>query len=88
MPQCEPEGAKGIASPCAVAVGTIVSDLSLDHELGDDKHGTGYDMLLWIEEAVASFGFRPPEISIHSANPAARQRLAAALRTIAARRKV
>ncbi|MGL1250664.1 cyclic-phosphate processing receiver domain-containing protein [Vibrio parahaemolyticus] len=26
--------------------------MSLDHDLGDDEHGTGYDVVLWIEEAV------------------------------------
>ncbi len=31
-----------------------VSHLSLDHELGDDAHGTGYDVVQWIEEMVAT----------------------------------
>ena len=30
-----------------------VEELSLDHDLGDDERGTGYDVVLWIEEAVA-----------------------------------
>ncbi|MBF4323163.1 cyclic-phosphate processing receiver domain-containing protein, partial [Vibrio anguillarum] len=29
-----------------------VTEISLDHDLGDDDHGTGYDVVLWIEEAV------------------------------------
>lgn len=62
-----------------------VTHLSLDHDLGDDRRGTGYDVLLWIEEAVAVNGFRAPEIIIHSANPAARQRMAAAIAAIRAR---
>lgn len=37
-----------------------VTELSLDHDLGDDSHGTGYDVILWIEEAVALRGFMPP----------------------------
>lgn len=28
--------------------------ISLDHDLGDDERGTGYDVLLWIEEAVVT----------------------------------
>lgn len=64
-----------------------VSELSLDHDLGDDHHGTGYDVLLWIEEAVVLTGFQPPGITIHSANPAARLRMEAALRSISARSK-
>ena len=29
-----------------------VTELSLDHDLGDDARGTGYDVVLWIEEQV------------------------------------
>ena len=59
-----------------------VTHVSLDHDLGDDQHGTGYDVLLWIEEQVATAGFRPPEIAVHSANAAARLRMQAAIRSI------
>lgn len=30
-----------------------VSEISLDHDLGDDERGTGYDVIAWIEEAAA-----------------------------------
>jgi hypothetical protein len=59
-----------------------ITHLSLDHDLGDDQRGTGYDVLLWIEEAVVINQFIPPEITIHSANPAARQRMLAAIDSI------
>ena len=59
-----------------------VVELSLDHDLGDDAHGTGYDVLTWIEEAVATRGFLPPRISVHSANPAAGQRMLQAIGAI------
>lgn len=52
-----------------------VTDLSLDHDLGDDARGTGYDVLVWIEEAVAMRSFVPPSILIHSANPVGRDRM-------------
>ena len=39
-----------------------VEELSLDHDLGDDERGAGYDVVLWIEEAVALRGFKPPRI--------------------------
>lgn len=52
-----------------------VEIISLDHDLGDDERGTGYDVLLWIEEAVALRGFMPPAIRIHSANSSARQKM-------------
>jgi hypothetical protein len=29
-----------------------VTALSSDHDLGDDERGTGYDVVLWLEEAV------------------------------------
>jgi len=49
--------------------------LSLDHDLGDDAIGTGYDVLLWIEQSTMLDGFKPPIINIHSANISARQKM-------------
>jgi hypothetical protein len=65
-----------------------VEELSLDHDLGDDERGTGYDVILWIEEAVALRGFRPPRILVHSANAAAAVRMNAGIRAIEALVKV
>jgi hypothetical protein len=59
-----------------------VEEISLDHDLGDDARGTGYDVLLWVEQAVVTEGFRPPKIKIHTDNPAARLRMEAAVRSI------
>ncbi|MFM2083545.1 MAG: hypothetical protein RLY95_363 [Pseudomonadota bacterium] len=59
-----------------------VTDISLDHDLGDDSRGTGYDVVLWIEKAVALNGFKPPQITVHSANPAARMRMLAGIAAI------
>lgn len=59
-----------------------VTELSLDHDLGDDERGTGYDVLVWIEEAVATTTFIPPDISVHSANSSARVRMMAAVHSI------
>lgn len=56
--------------------------LSLDHDLGDDRRGTGYDVILWIEREVALNGFSPPTILIHSANPAAAQRMNAGVESV------
>lgn len=52
-----------------------VSEISLDHDLGDDAHGTGYDVVLWIEEAVVTQNFVPPKIKVHSANSSARYKM-------------
>jgi hypothetical protein len=60
-------------------LGSVLS-LSLDHDLGDDKGiGTGYDVLLWLEEQVAVNEFVPPELNIHSANISARKRMEQAI---------
>lgn len=52
-----------------------VTELSLDHDLGDDAQGTGYDVVLWLEQAVALRGFRPPQIRVHTANVSARVKM-------------
>ena len=52
-----------------------VTEISLDHDLGDDDRGTGYDVVLWVEEAVATEGFVPPLMKVHSANSSAREKM-------------
>lgn len=59
-----------------------VEEISLDHDLGDDERGTGYDVVLWIEEAVMTREFRPPKIHVHSANLSARQKMEAGIAAI------
>lgn len=59
-----------------------VTELSLDHDLGDDARGTGYDVIRWIEEAVAVREFVPPAIRVHSANSSARQRMLLGIESI------
>jgi hypothetical protein len=59
-----------------------VTHLSLDHDLGDDDRGTGYDVVLWIEEAVAMQDFVPPVMTVHSANSSARQKMQAGIEAI------
>ena len=53
-----------------------VTELSLDHDLGQPENGSGYDVLLWIEEQMASSNFVPPTtIVVHSANPVGKQKM-------------
>ncbi|WP_324741422.1 cyclic-phosphate processing receiver domain-containing protein [Pseudomonas veronii] len=59
-----------------------VKVLSLDHDLGDDQRGTGYDVITWIEQEVALGRFTPPLILVHSANPVAAQRTRAGIESI------
>lgn len=51
-----------------------VTELSLDHDLGDDSIGKGIDVIDWLKEAVHS-GFEgyPKNITIHSDNGPGRQ---------------
>jgi len=59
-----------------------VTHISLDHDLGDDECGTGYDVILWIEEAVAMKQFIPPSIKVHSANSSARVKMELGIKQI------
>jgi len=59
-----------------------VAEISLDHDLGNDQRGTGYDVVVWIEEAVALRGFIPPKITVHSANSSAREKMEAGIQAI------
>lgn len=80
-----PEGWQRVYWPeeaIALLQGGQVTQISLDHDLGDDTHGTGYDVLLWIEEAVVTQNFKPPRMQVHSANSSARQKMQAAITQI------
>ena len=70
------------AEAIALLQSGAISEISLDHDLGDDQRGTGYDVVLWIEEAVALRSFVPPRITVHSANPSAREKMLAGIRAI------
>jgi hypothetical protein len=59
-----------------------VTEISLDHDLGDDDRGTGYDVVLWIEEQVHLNSYDPPMIKVHSANSSARQKMENGIRSI------
>jgi len=73
-----------------------VTHVSLDHDLGDAEAAaaegrverTGYDVLVWLEEQVfEDAAFPVPELSIHSANAAGRERMARAIAAIERRRE-
>ncbi|MBI3205300.1 MAG: hypothetical protein HYZ29_27425 [Myxococcales bacterium] len=68
-----------------------VTHVSLDHDLGDAADAqredrperTGYDVLVWLEERAFTEPQAPvPELSIHSANAAGRERMARAIVSI------
>lgn len=59
-----------------------IEEISLDHDLGESVNGTGYDVLLWIEEQVAINGYKTPQINIHTANSSARIKMEHAVKKI------
>lgn len=61
-----------------------VSEISLDHDLGDEATaGTGYDVLNYIEQRTfLSSNYKPPVIHIHTSNPSAREKMEAAVKSI------
>ncbi len=60
-----------------------ITDISLDHDLGDDVEYTGYDVLLYIEEEVFYNTFTPvPNIQLHTDNASARIKMKAAVQKI------
>lgn len=60
-----------------VLEGNRVKVLSLDHDLGENENGTGYDVVLWMEKRIR--GDRdwvlPKHIIVHSVNAPARERM-------------
>jgi hypothetical protein len=54
-----------------------VAELSLDYDLGDPIHGTGLDVLEWLESALTEGRIRLPRMSAHSGSVLGRRRLEA-----------
>lgn len=67
---------------CEILAARQVDEISLDHDLGDDSRGTGYDVLLWIEEQVVLHDYKPPIMKVHSSNPPAVERMQRAINAI------
>jgi hypothetical protein len=64
-----------------------VEEISLDHDLGlatPESERTGYDVLVWLEEAVATGAWKHPVpvIRVHSANPVGLRRMEQAIESI------
>jgi hypothetical protein len=64
-----------------------VEEISLDHDLGlatPEAERTGYDVLVWLEEAVATgvWNHAVPVIHVHSANPVGWRRMEQAIASI------
>lgn len=58
-----------------------VEYISFDHDLGEEKNGTGYDVAKWIEENVYNKVIKMMEWNIHSANPVGRKNIESAMKS-------
>lgn len=58
----------------------LVTFISFDHDLGEEKNGTGYDVAKWIEaQAYKHTHFEVPDWQVHSANPVGARNINAAM---------
>lgn len=83
----EPQGwVRAYTAPQAITLLETgnVTEISLDHDLGDDPEaGEGYDVVLWLEKrAHFDPNFNMPKVTVHSANPVAHARMTIALNLI------
>lgn len=60
-----------------------VTQVSFDHDLGDARAFTGYDIARWIEEQSYLGNFKKVSWDIHSANPVGRKNIEAAMNNAA-----
>lgn len=67
---------------CLKDFSTKVDTISLDHDLGNDEDGTGYDVVKFLEEQAVRDNLVPQNIKIHSANPVGRQNMQAGIDSI------
>jgi len=52
-----------------------VSMISLDHDLGGEENGTGYEVAKFVEKGAFMGTIEPMEIRLHSANPVGRRNM-------------
>lgn len=76
-----------LAKTCSEAIKFLesgeVTDISLDHDLGDENGvGTGYDVILWMECKVYLDHWKPPRIYVHSDNSSAALKMKAGIESI------
>ena len=64
-----------------------VTELSLDHDLGNDEHGTGNDVVCYVEEKVYFTDYIAPKISVHSDNSSAKAKMMLGINNIINKQK-
>jgi hypothetical protein len=66
-------------------LGSRITHLHLDHDLGDEeKVGNGYMVLCWLEKQLhTNENFKVPCVDIHTANPVAKKTMLSCLNSMA-----
>lgn len=59
-----------------------IEEISLDHDLGNDEIGTGYDIVTLIEEWVYLENYLPPVLKVHSDNSSAKAKMLNGIKNI------
>lgn len=60
-----------------------IEEVSLDHDLGNDLRGTGYNVVLWVEQYVhENKPCHMPRWRVHSQNVSGKEKMNAGLRNI------
>lgn len=79
-----PDGFDLVARTAGNAIRLIesgeVSMVSLDHDLGSESNGTGYDVARFIEEGAFHGTVAPMDVRVHSANPVGAERIRSCIR--------
>jgi len=68
-------GATSVEQAVSVLRQGLVTDLSLDFDLGDPRQGTGIHVLDWLERALELGRVQLPRLEAHSGSPVGRRRL-------------
>lgn len=80
MPSDFTHHAKTAADAIRILTSQIVEYISLDHDLGPEHAGNGYEIASWIEFRAYSKTLRRISWAVHSANPIGRARMIVALK--------
>ncbi|MBE0430081.1 MAG: hypothetical protein IBX61_09470 [Thermoleophilia bacterium] len=79
MPDGYDQHVKTSVEAIALLVNERVRLISLDHDLGEERNGSGYDVAKFIEQAAYMGTISPIVVRIHSANPVGRARMEQAI---------
>ncbi len=79
MPDEYTHHAKTASEAITIIQNMRVEEISLDHDLGNDEDGTGYDVATYIEKCAFHGNISPIYMHIHSDNPIGVKRMKTAL---------